>query len=78
MTVMMNNKTLLWLVIMAIGALIIYGAFNHYSVREIDNKSPMNITNHSMESESIAKNNTGNMTNQSTMAISLEKPPFIE
>ena len=75
---MMNNKTLLWLAIVVITVLIIYGAFSHYSVREIDNKPSMNTTNHSLKSESIAKNNTGNVSNQSTMTIPLEKPPFIE
>ena len=75
---MMNNKTLLWLAIVAIGALIVYGAFSHYSVSEIDNKPPINTTNSSVESESTSQNGTGNVTNRSTMAIPLEKPPFIE
>jgi len=75
---MMNNRTLLWLAIVVIGVLIVYGAFSHYSVSEIDNKPSANTTNHSVESESIAKNNTGNVSNQSTMAIPLEKPPFID
>ena len=78
MTVRMNNKTLLWLAIVAIVALITYGAFSNHLVSEIDNKPSINTTNGSVESESIAKNNTGNVTNQSTMAIPLEKPPFIE
>jgi len=75
---MMNNRTLLWLAIVVIGVLIVYGAFSHYSVSEIDNKPSVNATNHSVESKSIAKNNTGNVSNQSTMAIPLEKPPFID
>lgn len=74
----MNNRILLWLVIVAIGALIAYGVFSHHPVSEIDNKPPINTTNSSVESESIAKNKTSNVTNQNTIAIPLEKPPFID
>lgn len=74
----MNSRTLLWLAIVVIGVLIGYGAFSNHPVSEIDNKPSINTTNGSVESDSIAKNNTGNVTNQSTMAIPLEKPPFID
>ena len=73
----MTKRYLLWLVVIVFGIIVVYGAYSYYSIGNITESVTVNTTNYN-DTDIPILNETNNITNQSTVSIPLEKPPFID
>jgi len=60
---------------MVFGVMVVYGAYSHYTIG--NSNESLNTTNYN-DTDIPLLNETNNETNQSTVSIPLEKPPFID
>ena len=75
----MNKKGLIWLVVVIFG-IALCGAFYQYQIQGTTSNSLMTEIADINNTASVSKNLTepNNTTNQTTITIPLEKPPFID